>query len=48
MADAVTLSGTYTTREAEDIVGRMRATGSIPEDSFQTFGNTYTERLCCD
>lgn len=45
---AVTLDGTFTDPDAENILRSMKAGGRIPSDSYQTFGNTYMQKLCCD
>lgn len=45
---AVTLDGTYTADAAAGLLAQMKATGQIPDDSFQTYGNTYMQKLCCD
>ncbi len=45
---AVTLDGTFTDAQAGDVLARMKSADLIPADSFQTFGNTYMEKLCCD
>lgn len=44
----MTLDGTYTDAEAETLLSRLKAADAIPSDSFQTFGNTYMQKLCCD
>jgi hypothetical protein len=45
---AVTLDGVFERQVALDIVGNLKANGSIPDDSMVTFGNTYVEKVCCD
>jgi hypothetical protein len=45
---AITLDGAYDKETAAAHVGRLKAQGIIPEDSFVTYGNTYAVKLCCD
>lgn len=45
---AITLDGTFTDAEAENALRGLKASGLIPSDSFQTHGNTYMQKLCCD
>jgi hypothetical protein len=45
---AVTLSGTYDKDTAAAQVRSLKSQGTIPDDSFVTYGNTYAIKLCCD
>lgn len=45
---AVTLEGTYSEEEAERALSDLKAGGRIPADSFQTYGNTYRRKICCE
>ena len=45
---AVTLDGTFTDAQAASVLTQMKEAGLIPLDSFQTYGNTYVQKLCCD
>jgi hypothetical protein len=44
---AVTLGETYTPQEAIRLTELLKQRGSIPNDSFVTYGNTYVRKLCC-
>jgi hypothetical protein len=44
---AVTLSQTYSQQMASNLVRIMKANGSIPDDAYMTYGNTYVRKVCC-
>lgn len=44
---AITLSDTFAPDVAKKLVKAMKENGSIPEDSYMTFGNTYVRKVCC-
>ena len=45
---AITLSDTFTPDVAKRLVKAMKENGSIPDDSYMTFGNTYVRKVCCN
>ncbi|MDC1198766.1 SH3 domain-containing protein [bacterium] len=45
---AITLDGTFSEVEAARFLSSLKSQDRIPADSFQTYGNTYMEKLCCD
>lgn len=44
---AVTLAGSTPSEEAKERLKQFKAAGSIPEDAFVTYGNTYIRLVCC-
>ena len=44
---AVTLQGMLPLEDAEAVLKRLKAERRIPSDSFVTYGNTYTQQVCC-
>ena len=44
---AITLSDTYAHDVAKNLVKAMKAAGSIPDNSYVTYGNTYARKVCC-
>jgi hypothetical protein len=44
---AITLSQTYSQQMASNLVRIMKANGSIPDDAYMTYGNTYVRKVCC-
>lgn len=45
---AITLEGTYEQDRAKELLDLLKERGSIPADSFSTFGTTYVRKVCCD
>jgi hypothetical protein len=45
---AVTISGTFPREQAIDNLKRLKKAGSVPSDSFATYGNTYVSKACCN
>lgn len=45
---AITLSDTYAPATAKNLVKAMKESGSIPDDSYMTFGNTYVRKVCSE
>lgn len=45
---AVTLDGSYSEDAAARLLSELKAGARIPDDSFQTYGNTYMQKICCD
>ncbi|MBD8892441.1 hypothetical protein [Roseibium litorale] len=45
---AVTLEDSFDRETAIEVTKKLKSVGSIPKDSFITFGNTYIKRICCN
>jgi len=45
---AITLARIYALQDAAETLRLLKERGSIPEDSFVTYGNTYVAKVCCD
>ncbi|AMS40493.1 hypothetical protein AA2016_1561 [Aminobacter aminovorans] len=44
---AVTLNDTYDQQMASKLVKVMKENGTIPDDAYMTYGNTYARKVCC-
>jgi hypothetical protein len=44
---AVTLKETFEPDSARRLLDSLKAAGSIPDDSFVVYGNTYIRKVCC-
>ncbi len=44
---AITLDGTFGIVEAKQARDRLKAAGTIPDDSIITYGNNYVRKVCC-
>lgn len=44
---AITLKDTYYQDAAKNLAKMMKDAGSIPDDSYVSYGNTYVRKLCC-
>ncbi|MEZ2223975.1 hypothetical protein [Rhizobium sp. RCC_161_2] len=44
---AITLDRTFDPDGAEKMVGNLKASGSIPDDSIATWGNAFVRKVCC-
>lgn len=45
---AITVEGTFEQSRAAAILVRLKDAGSVPKDSFTTFGTTYVKKMCCN
>jgi hypothetical protein len=44
---AITLEETFNEDVAASLVKTLKEKGSIPDDAFMTYGNTYVRKVCC-
>jgi len=44
---AVALDGQFSDSEASHRLRQLKTVGTIPDDSFRTYGNSYVKKLCC-
>lgn len=44
---AITLRDTYPQDTAKSLVKVMKENGTLPDDSYVTYGNTYVRKVCC-
>jgi hypothetical protein len=44
---AVTIDRMLSRAEALEVLGKLKEQGTIPADSYVTFGNTYVRKVCC-
>lgn len=44
---AIALLDTYPEQAAKSLVRAMKGNGSIPDDAYVTYGNTYVRKVCC-
>lgn len=45
---AIVLDGLHSDSQALELLTTLKQAGTIPEDSFKTYGNTYVRSVCCD
>ena len=45
---AITIEGTYGQDDARELLSGLKRSGSIPDDSFTTYGTTYVRKICCE
>lgn len=45
---AITIEGTYERSRAKELLDLLKERGTIPDDSFTTFGTTYVRKVCCE